>query len=387
MKNLKRYMMLPAALLCLAASAQARHNDLLHENVVIQKGDTSRQDVATDKSITVNGVLDGDAVSVGGASVTVNNEVTGDLVAIGGAVHVTGLVKGDAVSIGGPVEITGKVAGDVVSLGGSVALSGVGEVDGDIVAMGGTVVKGDKTVHKGQVVNFDLRILRTVLPRVIKLAAGSQGRQSGNYNYGGGNSYDQASWWKGGLIGMGLGIGLVIMFSMLFTGIVVLMLPAIFFPKHVENAAAVISGDMWRTCGIGALIVMGFFPGLLIMVVSILGIPLVPFALILFAAAGVLGMSAFSVVLQGRFFEGIKRPGPAGLPGKVAAGFGIMAGLLFFGRMIPFIGGVLSLIGFILMAFGTMIGLGAAWMSRLGNKVHVSPSQPPAPQQGSPAAQ
>jgi hypothetical protein len=186
---------------------------------------------------------------------------------------------------------------------------------------------------------------------------------------------------------MGLGIGLLIMFSMLFTGIVLLLLPAIFFPKHVGNAAAAISGDMWRACGIGALIVMGFFPGLLIMVISILGIPLVPFALMLFAAAGVLGMSAFSVVLQGRFFDGIKRSGPAGLPGKVAAGFGVMAGLLFFGKMIPFIGGVLSLIGFMLMAFGTMTGLGAVWMTRLGNKAHLPPSPPPAPQQDVPAVQ
>ena len=117
---------------------------------------------------------------------------------------------------------------------------------------------------------------------------------------------------------------------------------------------------------------MAFFPGLVMMVVSVLGIPLVPFALMIYSAAGVLGLSAFSVVLQGRFFEGLKKTGPSGLPGKVAAGYAIMAGLLFLGKLIPLVGGVLSLIGFMLLTFGAMLGLGAAWLTRMGNQSHAA---------------
>jgi hypothetical protein len=188
----------------------------------------------------------------------------------------------------------------------------------------------------------------------------------------------QSPWLKGGLIGLGVGIGLLIIFSMLLTGVVLLLFPAIFFPKQVENAAAAIEGDVWRTCGVGALIVMGFFPAMLAMLVSILGIPLVPFALMLFTAAGVLGLAAFSVVLQGRFFTGIKKTGPVGLPAKVAAGYGIMAALVFFGKLVPLVGGVLSLIGLMLMTFGAMLGLGAAWLTRMGNRTVTIQAQPPA---------
>ncbi|HBB67854.1 MAG: hypothetical protein A2X28_08490 [Elusimicrobia bacterium GWA2_56_46] len=362
MKSISKYVLFAAALGCFGSAAHARRGDLRHEDVVIEKGQTMSGDVATDKSITVNGVLNGAAVSVGGASVTVNGEVTGDLVSIGGSVYIPGRVEGDVASVGGPVAISGKVGGDVSSVGGGVELSGAGEVDGDISALGGLVVKGEKTVHRGEVNNFDMRMVRTVLPRVLRMA-----------RYDGDQERGAAPWLIGGLIGLGL----LVFFSILATGAILLLLPAVFFPKNVENAAAVISGEMWRACGAGALMVVVFFPGLLMMVVSILGIPLVPFALILYGAACVLGLSAFSVVLQGRFFEGIKKTGPSGLPGKVAAGYALMAGLLFFGKLIPFVGGILSLIGFLLLFSGTMMGLGAVWMTRMGSRSHAPTARPP----------
>jgi hypothetical protein len=82
-------------------------------------------------------------------------------------------------------------------------------------------------------------------------------------------------------------------------------------------------------------------------------------------------------VLQGRFFEGIKKAGPVGLPGKVAVGYALMAGLMLFGKVIPLVGGVLSLIGFMLLSFGTMLGLGAALMTRMGNRPHTARSAQP----------
>ncbi|MDO8804920.1 MAG: polymer-forming cytoskeletal protein [Elusimicrobiota bacterium] len=371
MKNIKRYALFAVALVCLGQAAQAARRELTHEDVVIEKGQTVRGDVATDKSILVNGTLDGDAVSVGGASVTINGELTGDLIAIGGAIYVPGLVKGDVSGIGGPVSVSGKVRGDVASVGGGVDLSGTGEIDGGISVLGGAFVKGEKALHKGELHSFDTHAVRTVLPRVLKLV-----RYAGDRERGQGVN----PWMVGGLVGLGL----LFFFSMLATGAVLLLLPAVFFPKNVENAAAVITGDMWRACGIGALMLVGFFPGLLMMVVSVLGIPLVPFALMVYVAAGVLGLSAFSVVLQGRFFEGIKKTGPAGLPGKVAAGYGIMAGLMIFGKIIPLVGDVLSLIGFMLLSFGAMLGLGAAWMTRMGNQsraVEAPPVAQPVTQQ------
>ena len=366
MKNMKKQLIFVLALACFTGAAQARRGDLRHEDVVVPKGQTSG-DVYTDKSITVDGVLNGDAVSIGGSAVKVNGEVTGDLVSMGGAVEIAGAVKGDVLSLGGPVAVSGRVGGGITSLGGKVDLAGAAQVAGDISALGGTVVKSEKAVHKGELHNFDMRALRGTLPRLLKAL-----------RYAGEDGRGPDPWLLGGLVGGLIGAGLVVMFSILVTGIILLLLAPVFFPKNVETALAAINGDIWRAAGIGALTLIGFIPGLLIMTVSVLGIPLIPFALMLYAAAGILGLSAFSVALQQRFFEGIKKPGPAGLAGKVAAGYAVMAGLLFIGKLLPVIGGGLSLIGFMLMACGAMIGLGAAWMTRMGSRAYAPAGLPQA---------
>ncbi len=56
-----------------------------------------------------------------------------------------------------------------------------------------------------------------------------------------------------------------------------------------------------------------------------------------------------------------------------------MAGLLLFGKMIPLVGGVLTLIGFMLLSFGTMLGLGAAWLTKMGNQPVKTASMPAQP--------
>jgi len=377
------------ALLILGQAAQARKPEVTHEDIVVVKGQTLNGDVATDKSLLVDGKLDGSATAIGGGSVTINGELTGDLVSMGGPVSIPGLVKGDVSSIGGPVDVSGRVEGGISAVGGKVTLSGGGQVDGDISALGGSVNKGAQSKHKGSINSFSADALKGTLSNAMGIARnagrfdwGNSGRrQSRSFNWrmdGMNNDMDgHGLWFLGGLIGLGL----LIVFSMLATGLVLVLLPVIFFPKNVENSRDAIKGDIWKACAIGAIALVGFFPGLLMMVVSILGIPLVPFALMLFAAAAVLGLSAFGVILQGRFFEGLKKTGPVGLIGQVAVGYALIAGLLFFGKLIPLIGGLVSLIGMILLAFGIMTGLGAAWMTRMGTRPFV-----PAPVPAVPAA-
>ena len=369
-----------AALLALAGLAQAARPEITHEDIHVQKGETLRGDVATDRSITVDGVLDGDAVSVGGASVTVNGEITGDLVSMGGEVSIPGLVHGDVSSIGGPVDVSGRVGGNLSAVGGKVTLSGTGQVDGEISALGGGVEKGPNAVHKGSVNSFSADAIRGTLTNALGVA-----RTVGRYNRDSSdgrrrhNRYDFNYNWRGENNGGFRPFWLFALLSMLLTGVAVVTLPAIFFPSNVENMLAAIDGDIWKSGAIGALALVVLFPGLLMLTVSILGIPLVPFALLAYAAAAVLGLSAFSVILQRKFFQGLKRSGPAGLAGKAAAGAGLIAAMLFVGKLVPFVGGLLALTGLMLMAFGVMAGLGAAWMTRMGARPAAGAAPAPAP--------
>lgn len=393
MKNMKKLTLAYfAALLAFGGAAWARQPDVKHEDLVVAKGQTLSGDIATDKSVLIDGAYTGDVTAVGGGSVTVNGSLTGDLVSMGGPVAIPGQVRGDVSSIGGPVDISGKVSGNVSAVGGKVTLSGAGEVDGEISSLGGGVEKGPKAVHKGTVNSFTQGALKGTLAKALGVA-----RAASRFNDDGDRPWRSRGFsWNMNLSGVRgddfktvaliVSAALAVFATVLAGGILMLVLPAIFFPANVERSLAAITLDIWKACAIGALMLVCLFPGLLMMVVSILGIPLVPFALILFAAAGVLGLSAFCVIVQARFFEGIKRPGPAGLPGKAAAGAALIAGLLFFGKMVPLVGGVLSLVGMMLLAFGVMIGLGAAWMTRMGTRPYVAPVYPAAPA-AAPAAQ
>lgn len=371
-----------AALLSLAGLAQAGRPELSHEDIFIQKGETLSGDIATDKSITVDGVLKGDAISVGGASVTVNGEITGSLVSMGGPVFIPGLVRGDVSSIGGPVDVSGRVSGNLSAMGGKVTLSGAGQVDGDISALGGAVEKGPKAVHRGSVNSFSADAVKGTLANALGVA-----RTLGRYSRDASadrprhNRYNFNYNWRGEEPGGFSAFWLFALLSMLLTGMAVVTLPAIFFPSNVENMRAAIDGDIWKSGAIGALALVALAPGLLMLTVSILGIPLVPFAMLAYAAAAVLGLSAFSVILQRKFFQGLKRTGPAGLAGRAAAGAGLIAAMLFVGKLVPFVGGLLALIGLMLMAFGVMAGLGAAWLTRLGARpaAAAAPAQPQLP--------
>ena len=61
-----------------------------------------------------------------------------DAVGVGDAVHVDGVVRGDAVSVGSDVVVGpgGHVRGDAVAIGGQVVVAAGGRIDGDRVALG-----------------------------------------------------------------------------------------------------------------------------------------------------------------------------------------------------------------------------------------------------------
>lgn len=385
-KNMKKIALVYlASLLVLSGAAWALQPEVKHDDIVVAKGQAMNGDIATDKSITVEGVLNGDAMSLGGGTVTVSGEITGDLVSMGGPVYIPGRVRGDVSSIGGPVDVSGRVHGNLSAIGGKVTLSGEGQVDGEISSLGGGVEKGPRAVHKGTINSFSAGALKGTLSRALSTA-----RSAARIHPGPG---DRRNWrtetrvWSTDFSKIQAGdfktlswfiaAWAAVIGIMLAAGVLLVTLPAVFFPDNVQKVHAAINGDVWRACAIGALILVGLFPGLLLMIVSILGIPLAPFALILFAAAAVLGLSAFSVIVQARFFDGIRKAGPAGLPGRAAAGAALVAALLFIGKMVPLVGGMLVLVAMMLLAFGIMTGLGAAWMTRMGTRAF-TPAAPPA---------
>jgi len=231
------------------ASASVKQ-EVSHEDIIVQKGQVISGDVVTDKSILADGRIDGDATAVGGGSVTVNGEITGDLVSVGGPVSIAGTVDGDVSSIGGPVEVSGVVKGDISAVGGDIKLTGTARVAGDLSVLGGSVDKGPQTVHKGSVSHFSRDALKGTIVNVMNMV-----RSAGRYNwdnYGGrrggwatrfGGDDFPGFWTKAGIVGFGL----LVFLSVLFAGMLMLLLPAVFFPVNTVNVHAALKADIWKS--------------------------------------------------------------------------------------------------------------------------------------------
>jgi hypothetical protein len=89
---------------------------------------------------------------VAGNSITIGrDEVVGDLVVMGGSAEVLGRVSGDVSVFAGSLRVRegGHVFGDVATFGGSVELDQGARVDGDLSVVGGSVDRHDKAIVGG----------------------------------------------------------------------------------------------------------------------------------------------------------------------------------------------------------------------------------------------
>ncbi len=355
---------LPSFALCAAllaatglAEAKPRFNikidgkDPVEGPVRVAKGEVRDGDIVARGSITVEGVLNGDSVTLDG-SIAVPGSVNGDVVSLGSAVSVAGTVSGDVASLGGDVTVDGRVHGDIASMGGDVVLGPKAEVNGSVALLGGKLKKADSAKLNGSVTQHDLGMSKDLLRlagRVSRKTVDPEVRET----------------WRLARVVAGL---------VFLAGCALLVaLTAAFAPKHVETVAAAVEGDFWRSAGIGLLVLIATGPALLLVAVSIIGLPLVPVGLLAVFAAKLLSVAAFSLVLARRFAQSTSRPAPSVL-GGAALGFLLLMSPNILGKLIALtglpggIGGILLLANLILLSFAVMVGVGAIWTTRFGTR-------------------
>lgn len=328
-------------------------------DVHIAAGDTLDDDLATKGgSITVDGVVTGDCAAMGG-SVFVNGEVQGDLACFGGSAEVAGRVGGGLACFGGSADITGSVEDDVACFGGTVTLGPKSSVGGDIAVMGGTVEKSDSAQIGGEIQKLDLGMFNKVMPKMIGHA------RVVHENPVRSRFLVFAVW----------------LFTALGLSLIILLIAAL-FPQHVEAVKNATMQDTWKSFGIGLLVVVAFLPVWIMLLITIIGAFLVPLA---YAAALLVSLAAFGLVLGQRFFQIAKKPQPGTVLTSVV-GFMLLMAVMVAGMLInvagsPFniLGWILAIISWIACWIGITLGLGGVWLSRFGTvKSYRSPALPPA---------
>jgi hypothetical protein len=188
-------------------------------------------------------------------------------------------VRGDAVAIGGSLDVDGRVSGDAVSIGGSLTLGPHADVDGDAVVIAGSL-KRDPGARVGG--------------KVVDVAAG-------NFDFG---SWRWDRWPPFGRFFpfAGAAMGLFAFMSTVARVAVLCVLACLVLlvgREYVERVGLRAAADPVKAGAIGVLAQLLFIPLLVativVLVVTIIGIPLlvlIPFAILALAVIALVGFTA-----------------------------------------------------------------------------------------------
>ena len=349
-------------------------------------GDVNGNVEANMGQVVISGNVGGDVVARMG-EVIVDGSVGGNLIADLGTVRVDGTVGGTVDSGFGELRINGAVAGDVRSKGGDVIITGI--VEGDVILEQGlvelgpdAVVSGRIYIGRGLVKKADTAIVGSVeIGEELSIAdLDGEGNGSGYSFEGIDGSFVKnivervvspfnhtvrdirvmprlirTGQWPFfahpfmsiyGNVVRGI-INMLIMFALA-------VLTYTLFPAHVKAAGNAISSKPGFVIGWGLLAVVLAIPLMILLAITIIGIPLVIIEIITLAAAVILGFAGIANLIGGKVVKTIfaKTVNPLG---AIAIGT-LIIGLI---RMIPYAGILISLAVYTL-------AIGAALVTRFG---------------------
>jgi hypothetical protein len=283
------------------------------------------------------------------------------------------LVTDPVVSIGGNVTVLGRVDDDVVAVGGSVRLGPKARVRGDVTAVGGSV---------------DQERGATIGGTVNEVRIGPQ------FNFRPWHVFD--GMWFDGWDAIGSGFRLLGTVMRVSLVLLLVLLVALIASRPVQRIADRVGRDPWISGFTGLLAQLLFIPVLVVTVVilavSIIGIPLlvlVPFAIVAFLVAMLVGFSGVALRI-GRWAVGHERPSFVAL----AVGVVLVSAVALLARTLALlpvplwpISWFLALSAFLLEYVAWTVGLGGALLTRFGTRGTAAPFEvtpPPLPLAGGP---
>ena len=249
---------------------------------------------------------------------------------------------GDAVSTGGSVTVHGHATGDVLAVGGSVTLEPGSVVDGDAVSVGGTVevkpgatLRGDRSSVGGPI--------GKVLSSAIKLSPSKVSHQDKHEHE---HSFFGRLWWTVPFFVLGF--------------LVMLFVPDRLLTLRESLAARPLAAT---AAGVGSW--FGIVALCILLAVTIIGIPLIPLALVGFFGLGLFGLTALAWWIGSKltFVPGTERP------------------LLAFtvGTLVLALVGAIPFVGKVALWLGTTVSGGAALLLLISYLRRRRSPPPPAP--------
>lgn len=291
-----------------------------------------------------------------GGDIVISGTVEGDVSAFGGNVRIEGRVTGDVEAVGGNVWIAGPVGGNVEASAGNVYVQPGAEIDGSLSAAAGNIVVAGSVGGNAELAGGTVTLAPSAsIAGDVEYAVGEEGEFADEGATVGGTvtrvrDVDAGPWegpqvpgWTFGVYGFLVNLAL---------GAVLLLV----FPRFSASVADRVGTDPLRTGGVGllTLIVVPFV--LLLVAITIIGIPLALVGGLLF------GLLLWIALVYGRFAVGSWLLSLAEVEHRWGA---LLVGLVVLGLAgrIPWIGGVIDFVVLLLGLGGVAALLYAGYRS------------------------
>lgn len=348
-----RIFALALAALAIPAAALAA-NSSENTNVVLAKGDNRTGTYyAGGQTITVDGNVAGDVVCAG-QTVVINGAVDGDVLCAAQTITVNGEVTGSIRSAGQVVTVNGSVGRNVTVAGQNVVLGSGARVNGEVAVAGNTVVVSgpvQQNVYAGaNNLTLNSTVGGNVTSYVEKLSLGSAAVVTGNLDYTSDQTFALDKSKVNGQIvrhapaqpqrqentvAERLGSLLYWIVASLLGALLVVWLA----PRLVRGVTNTMLGRWQASLGWGALILIGGPLVLIMLAVTVVGLPTAAVAAVLWLLA-IITSGVFAGIAVGRLALQNKDTSQRGL--ALAALIGVPIMVLV--GWLPVIGGLVGII-------------------------------------------
>ena len=227
--------------------------------------------------------------------------------------------------IGGQITLSGVADGNVIAVGDSVVLASSSIVGGNVVSIGGVIVRGNGSEVNGSLTEINSSNFSDVLTSVLN------------------NEWDGWSW-------------LFAVFSLiLYLGLLILsILVVLLIPRPIRIIADAAERRPYRSTFWGLVGLILVVPLAFLLIISVIGVVLVPLEFSIAIAGGLIGFIAVSSIVGKRFFVILRKPEQTYMRETI---WGIT--FLWFVGWIPYVGWLLKVLALVL-------GLGAVLITRFG---------------------
>ena len=262
-----------------------------------------------------------DAVIGIGNNINIAGTIRDAVVVIGGNIETTGDVGDAIVLIGANAHIKKDLSGNIVAIGTNITIDPDVSIKGDVVGIGSNLIKGENVIISGSQVDVGI-----------------------------GNLFDNIGLWGPPLLTIIL--GLLLFGSLIFA--LLILLAGLIFPTGIERSKNYVFDYPGKCFLVGLILFIFFLPINFILLISIIGITLLPLLWLIYGVLAIWGISVIAKIIGTKILSTLNYQGKSdALP-------------LFLGIFSIYLLAFIPVVGWLIILLIKIMAFGISLLTHLG---------------------